>query len=235
MKSLFRLGPGGRPSRIWRASTRCDAIFLTKDASFTPPSEPVAFPVSPHPTGTLMEIPESKEYDLGCVIGGGYSAWAAISACQGLKVALLQNRAVLGGNGSSEIQVWAMVGRGAASSRLGEIVEESHHREQQPDGEWRVVQGPAQGGSGARGKRTSTFSSTRYRLRQKWSRLLRTHCRVIGADTRSGRNALRGRLDRRHRLRQRGVGLVRSSCSRKTNYMGMSNMWVMKKHPEPVA
>ena len=51
---------------------------------------------------------------------------AAISAArQGLKVALIQNRPVLGGNGSSEIQVWAKGGtRRGLYPRLGEIVEE---------------------------------------------------------------------------------------------------------------
>ena len=51
---------------------------------------------------------------------------AAISgARQGLKVAFIQNRPVLGGNGSSEVQVWAMGGtRRGLYPHLGEIVEE---------------------------------------------------------------------------------------------------------------
>jgi heterodisulfide reductase subunit A-like polyferredoxin len=67
-----------------------------------------------------------SEYDL-VVVGGGYSGMgAAISgARQGLKVAFIQNRPVLGGNGSSEIQVWAMGGtRRGLYPHLGEIVEE---------------------------------------------------------------------------------------------------------------
>src|SRR6185295_13820027 len=106
---------------------RCDAIFLTKDASFTPPAEPGVLTIFRRTQlGLPAEIPPSKEYDL-VVIGGGYSGMgAAISAArQGLKVALLQNRAVLGGNGSSEIQVWAMGGtRRGLFPHLGEIVEE---------------------------------------------------------------------------------------------------------------
>ena len=43
------------------------------------------------------------------VIGGGYSGMGtALSAARmGCKVALIQDRAVLGGNGSSEVRVWA--------------------------------------------------------------------------------------------------------------------------------
>jgi len=66
---------------------RCDAIFLTKDAAFTPPSEPEALTKFRRTQlGLPAEIPPSKEYDL-VVIGGGYSGMgAAISAArQGLK------------------------------------------------------------------------------------------------------------------------------------------------------
>ena len=102
---------------------RCDAIFLSQDARETPPADRAA-------RRSLMGLPatppESAEYDL-VVCGGGYAGMgAAIAAArQGLKVALLQNRPVLGGNGSSEIQVWAQGGtcRGIYP-HLGEIVEE---------------------------------------------------------------------------------------------------------------
>lgn len=101
---------------------RCDAIFFTNDPAAVPPAtreERRKF------MQLLSETPE-QEYDF-VVIGGGYSGMgAAISAArQGLKVALLQNRPVLGGNGSSEIQVWAMGGtRRGPFPALGEIVEE---------------------------------------------------------------------------------------------------------------
>ncbi|MEZ6065619.1 MAG: FAD-dependent oxidoreductase [Planctomycetaceae bacterium] len=60
-------------------------------------------------------------------LGGGYSGMgAAISAARaGCKVALIQDRGVLGGNGSSEIRVWAMGNiRRGKYPRIGEIVEE---------------------------------------------------------------------------------------------------------------
>ena len=89
---------------------RVDAILLSNEEGFTPPA-----------VGTLAERTTWKidgapqmdddlgDYDL-VVIGGGYGGLgSAISAARmGAKVALIQNRMVLGGNGSSEIRVWAM-------------------------------------------------------------------------------------------------------------------------------
>src|SRR5688572_33440865 len=75
----------------------------------------------------LPEKPvDGGSFDL-VVVGGGYGGTAAaISAARtGCKVALVQNRAVLGGNGSSEVRVWAMGGiRRGSYPMLGEIVEE---------------------------------------------------------------------------------------------------------------
>ena len=58
--------------------------------------------------GAPGRVEEAGDFDL-VVVGGGYGGLgAAISAARmGRKVALIQNREVLGGNGSSEIRVWA--------------------------------------------------------------------------------------------------------------------------------
>ena len=105
---------------------RCDAILLSKDPQFTPPDGAALVEARKkwlNPDGAPAE---SGEFDL-VVVGGGYAGLgAAISAArQSLKVALIQDRFVLGGNGSSEIGVWAMGGtmRGKYP-HLGEIVEE---------------------------------------------------------------------------------------------------------------
>ena len=106
---------------------RCDAILFTKDAGFTPPDDREAFPAWRRKLLGLGEkVRDSGPFDL-IVIGGGYSGMgAAISAARmGCKVALIQNRPVLGGNGSSEVRVWAMGGtRRGLYPQLGGIVEE---------------------------------------------------------------------------------------------------------------
>jgi hypothetical protein len=106
---------------------RCDAIVFTKDTAFTPPDDREAFPAWRRELlGLSGKVADSGPYDL-VVIGGGYGGMgAAISAARmGCKVALIQNRPVLGGNGSSEIRVWAMGGiRRGLYPNLGEIVEE---------------------------------------------------------------------------------------------------------------
>ncbi len=106
---------------------RCDAIFFTQAEDFTPPDG--ALEVRPFRRAMLglpADPPQPEPYDL-VVIGGGYAGTAAaISAArQGLRTALIQNRPVLGGNGSSEIRVWAQGGtRRGPYPHIGEIVDE---------------------------------------------------------------------------------------------------------------
>ena len=106
---------------------RCDAILFTQDAAFTPPNSNDPNDRWRHEVLGLPEKPEEAgTFDL-VVIGGGYGGTAAaISAARmGCKVALVQDRAVLGGNGSSEVRVWALGGtRRGKYPNLGEIVEE---------------------------------------------------------------------------------------------------------------
>jgi hypothetical protein len=76
--------------------------------------------------GLPQQPSDEGTFDL-VVVGGGYSGMgSAISAARlGLKVALIQDRGVLGGNGSSEIRVWSQGGTTLGKyPRLGEIVEE---------------------------------------------------------------------------------------------------------------
>ena len=106
---------------------RCDAIYFTTDSSKAPPDQlGVMDPWRKKLLGVPADPVDSGPYDL-VVIGGGYSGMgAAISAArQGIKVALVQDRPVLGGNGSSEVRVWSqgLIRRGRYPT-IGEIVEE---------------------------------------------------------------------------------------------------------------
>lgn len=105
---------------------RCDAIYFSKEAA-APPDDGEKLAQWRRTALGLPEKPiNAGSYDL-VVVGGGYAGMgAAISAARmGLKVALIQDRPVLGGNGSSEVRVWAMGGiRRGLYPNIGEIVEE---------------------------------------------------------------------------------------------------------------
>ncbi|MCX6896066.1 MAG: FAD-dependent oxidoreductase, partial [Verrucomicrobia bacterium] len=87
---------------------RCDAILFCKDDKFQPPNELAALTKFRRDALGLPESPEDGgHYDLVVVGGGIAGTCAAISAARlGLTVALVQDRPVLGGNGSSEVRVW---------------------------------------------------------------------------------------------------------------------------------
>jgi len=106
---------------------RCDAIYFTTDLQETPPNDSAPLSAWRKSTLGLPATPQAMgEFDL-VVVGGGYGGMgSALSAARmGLKVALIQNRPVLGGNGSSEVRVWAqgLIRRGKYP-HIGEIVEE---------------------------------------------------------------------------------------------------------------
>lgn len=103
---------------------RCDAIYFARDGEL-PPLEDAPRSWRDALLGNAP-LTVHEGYDL-VVVGGGYSGMgAALSAARmGCKVALIQDRPVLGGNGSSEIRVWSKghIRRGKYP-RIGEIVEE---------------------------------------------------------------------------------------------------------------
>jgi hypothetical protein len=84
---------------------RCDALYFTKDPSFVPPSDVKEL-------GELrrkmlgIEVKEGGQYDMVVVGAGLAGVCAAVSAAKlGMKVALINDRPVIGGNSSSEIRV----------------------------------------------------------------------------------------------------------------------------------
>ncbi|MDF1739647.1 MAG: FAD-dependent oxidoreductase [Verrucomicrobiales bacterium] len=104
---------------------RCDAIVLSQgDAAPDNTSE-----ILPAWRRTALGLPEKPElageYDM-VFIGGGYAGMCgAVSAARmGIKTALIQNREVLGGNGSSEIRVWAKGNTPGGLYPVGDIIRE---------------------------------------------------------------------------------------------------------------
>jgi hypothetical protein len=86
---------------------RCDAILFTSDLNFTPPSDvQLLAELRGKLNPVTVQKKEAGKFDLVVIGGGMAGTCAAISAARlGLKVALVQDRPVLGGNNSSEVRV----------------------------------------------------------------------------------------------------------------------------------
>jgi hypothetical protein len=99
---------------------RADAIYFTKDLAGSPPPNGTVLPSWRRRLLGLSNEPEPAGHFDFVVVGGGHAGTAAAVAAarMGVRVALIQNRPVLGGNGSSEIRVWAM-----GHTRLGPFPE----------------------------------------------------------------------------------------------------------------
>ena len=106
---------------------RSDAILFSSDPAFVPPNKDPEMLAFRHQCLGLSDEPErAGEYDLVVTGGGIAGTCAAVTAARlGLKVALIQDRPVLGGNNSSEVRVWL---QGARSKepwpRVGDVVAE---------------------------------------------------------------------------------------------------------------
>lgn len=86
---------------------RCDAILFSSDLNFTPPSEVKELAnLRGKLNPATVQVNEAGQFDFVVIGGGMAGTCAAISAARlGLKVALVQDRPVLGGNNSSEVRV----------------------------------------------------------------------------------------------------------------------------------
>jgi hypothetical protein len=85
---------------------RCDAIYLSKNNT-PPPSDPNQLLIWREKVLQVPEAPAQNEYFDLIITGGGIAgcATAIAAAEQGLNVALIHDRPVLGGNASGEIRV----------------------------------------------------------------------------------------------------------------------------------
>ncbi len=105
---------------------RCDAIVFSNEPGFVPDNTSEVLPAWRLALlGLPAEPVDAGDFDL-VVVGGGYAGTgAAISAARmGLRVALVQNREVLGGNGSSEVRVWAKGNTPSGLYPVGDIIRE---------------------------------------------------------------------------------------------------------------
>ncbi|MBV6640352.1 MAG: FAD-dependent oxidoreductase [Cyclobacteriaceae bacterium] len=85
---------------------RCDAIYFTAEKNDVPPNDPAQMDKLVEELTGKKKTVEEGEFDFVIVGGGMAGTCAAISAARlGVKVALIQNRPVLGGNNSSEVRV----------------------------------------------------------------------------------------------------------------------------------
>ena len=216
---------------------RCDAILLSSEANFQPPRDAALAAARKQWLGLPAEPEDAGEFDL-VVIGGGYAgiATAVSAARQSLHVALVQDRFVLGGNGSSEVRVWAQGGtlRGKYP-HLGEIVEE--FADHAPDS-------PAAGVEFVDDRKEQVV-----RREQTIALYLGHFARSVATDKEAkitSVTALEVRTGRERVFRGRmfcdctGHGEIGALAGAKFNMeptgrMGMSNMWYWQQEAEPQA
>lgn len=214
---------------------RCDAIIFTKDPTYNPPETKETLPKWRRELLGLPANPvESGPYDL-VVIGGGYGGMgAAISAARmGIKVALIQNRPVLGGNGSSEIRVWAMGGtRRGLYPKLGGIVEEFMDKAKSSPGTFEEF-GDAKKEELVRAEKNITLflNNHVFAVETNGNKIVAVH----GLDTRTTKvTRFAGKLfvdSTGHAM----VGALAGADStiQEEGHLGMSNMWRWEEGKEP--
>ena len=213
---------------------RCDAIMFSDEAGFVPPnsSEPMAewrMRLAGLPTDPVRH----EGFDL-VVVGGGYGGLgSAISAARmGCKVALIQNRPVLGGNGSSEIRVWAKGNtRRGEFFRLGEIIEEFADHAKASPGTYEEY-GDARKEAAVRREKNISLFLNHHAFRVESSE---NEINAVWAfDTRSGQLK---RFTGRNFVDSTGHGYIglwakADHTIQRKGHLGMSNMWAWENAPE---
>lgn len=102
---------------------RCDAIYFSKDPNDEPPNEKKALKEWRRKKIGLPDgVQDKNQFDV-VIAGGGIAGCAAALAADsmGKKVALIQDRPVLGGNASSEIRVHTLGIKGKREDILSQL------------------------------------------------------------------------------------------------------------------
>lgn len=215
---------------------RCDAIFFTQNDE-PPPNDSDVLSGWRRRLLQLAEEPTEKSgYDL-VVIGGGYSGMGAslAAARMGCKVALIQDRPVLGGNGSSEVRVWSqgLIRRGRYP-RIGEIVEEFCDSASKSPGTYEEFE--------------DNKKERIVREEQNIDLFLNHHVHKV--ETNGSRIVAVEAFDTRTSERKRFTGTLFSDCTghgtvgylagadwhmKADGRMGMSNMWAWEESEHPIS
>jgi len=122
---------------------RCAAVFLTKDLDLTPPNEGQQLQKFRRKWHGYSKKPtEAGFFDLVVVGGGMAGIGAAVSAArEGLKVALVQDRPVVGGNNSSEVRVWLHGLKGTEfSQKLGSVLKDFEQKKRAHYGQENIAE-----------------------------------------------------------------------------------------------
>lgn len=215
---------------------RCDAIYFSKDEA-APPVEKDALASWRMKQLGLPEKPEDAgSYDL-VVVGGGYGGMGAAiaGARMGLKVALIQNRPVLGGNGSSEIRVWAMGGiRRGLYPYLGEIVEEFQDQAKESPGQADEF-GDAKKEALVRAENNISLFLNNHVYEVEMAEPNKKIGAVIALDTRTNhRQRFSGKLFVDSTGHASVGALAKAELTlRETEHLGMSNMWRWQNSESP--
>lgn len=209
---------------------RCDAILFSADPAFTPPHGGPDLAKARRRWLGLPDAPEDGgSFDLVIAGGGIAGTSAAVSAARnGLRVVLIQDRPVLGGNGSSEVRVWPEGHtRQQPYPHVGEIVEE-------------LVPAKAPGTGNARGGAIYADERKMEVVRAEPNLSLMMEHRVLAVEKSGGRITALIAQDVRSARRLRISGRLFADCtgdatvgvlagadyeSAREGQMGASNLW----------